>query len=401
MYLPYFEFGCSLEINAQRTAAYLANLGDVCNDGDFPGSKSMTCNCPPLHWEIPDDGGPPVEAVYTNPITDQAPWFDADIPESGQFLGFLVHDVTMNSVASRSITTRISSSGGGVLGPIRNKERRFDFQVLMFACNEAAMEYGMRFLTDALGSGGCDDGCTTCDAEFRDSCPPITNPNLAQLNTGRWILKNVGAVEGPTWDKPPVEGMQCNVRMVKFSLASEYPWKFKCPVDVCTNEPLVGLPEWTGDCDNIDAFFCEQAYVYCSVNEPLILGETALVISVTAGSVALEHIDINITPDKFGYECDPDSRPAGYQVATPCDSIHVPFLPASSTLVYDTSTETITLLTPGGGVQDGSYLISTTVGTPPTFPTLRCGNFCISLAVSECSVQGSPTWSVQSVHREI
>lgn len=401
MYMPWFQMGCLLTFNAQQTAAYLANSSDVCNEGDFRGSHSMTCDCPPLHWLIPDDGGDPVQATYTNPISDQAPWFDADIPESGKFLGFLISDVTMNSVASRQVSTRISSSGGGVLGPIRNKERKFDFTVLMFGCNESALEYGMRFLTDALASPGCDDGCTLCDAEFRDACPAV-NGSSASLDVGRWILKNVGLVgEGPTWDTPPVEGMQCNVRRVKFSIASEYAWKFKCPVDVCIDLPLAQEDPWTPTCDNVEAFFCNDEYVTCSVTEPLIIGETAMIIKVQAGSLPLEHIKISVTPDKFGYECSPETAPNGYTPQTPCDEITIPYIPANTFMTYDTSIEEITVTYPGGGVVDGTPFISTVVGRPPTFPTVRCGQFCVKVSASECSVDDASTVSIQSVHREV
>lgn len=403
MYIPYFALGCNLEINAQRTSAYLGNVTTICGDGEFRGSQTLKCDCPPLYWAIPDEpDGEIVAATYTTPSNDQAPWLDADIPESGQFLGFLVHQVTMNSVTSRSVTTRVSSSGGGVLGPIRSKERRLDFEVLLFACNELAMEYGYRYLADALGSTGCDDTCTSCDAEYRDSCPPLdAPPDWDDLNKGRWILKNAAAVSGPDWMEPPVSGMACNVRMVKFSIVSEFPWKFKCPVTECEDEPLAAFPGWEADCVNAEEFFCEQQYAYCSVSESLIVGETALIISVTAGTVPLQHIDIAITPDKFGYECDPDIRPVGYVLAEPCDRIQIPWIPAGSTIVYDTSTETITLSPAGGGSIDGTPFVSTEVGRPPTFPTLRCGTFCVRVGVSECSVQGDAVMTVQSVHREV
>jgi hypothetical protein len=331
------------------------------------------------------------------------PWYDADIPESAQFLGFLISDVVMNSVSTRSINTRISSSGGGVLGPTRNKERRYDFTVLMFGCNELALEYGYRFLADALNAGGCDSDCSTCDAEYRDSCPDVSGspPSYSNMQKGRWILKNIASVDGPSWDTSPVAGMACNVRAVKFSLVSELPWKFKCPVMECQDVALAGIPAWDGSCSNITNVMCTQAYAYCSVTEPLILGETGLIISIKAGSVDLQHLDIAIIPDKFGYEANPATAPVNYVSLTPCDNIHIPLIPANSTFVYDTSIEQVTLIMPGGDTVEGSSLISTNEGTPPTFPTLRCGTFAIRVSVSECSVIGSPTVTIQSVHREI
>lgn len=399
MYFPYFAFGCQLEINAQRTAAYLQHAADICNDGDLSSYIDIKCDCGPLHWVF-DEDDVPQPATYTTPESDQAPWFDASIPESADFFGFLIEDVTQNSVTARSITTRISSSGGGVLGPLRSKERRLDFTVLMFACNESAMEYGFRYLTDSLGSSGCDDDCTLCDAEFRDSCPEVDG-SVASLNKGRWILKNVGLIDGPVWGEHPLGGSACNIRRVTFSIASEYPWKFKCPTVECADIELAEYPADGVDCVNWSDILCGHQEVSCSVSEDLIIGETGLIIEVQAGDVPLQHIEIAIRPDKFGYECDEDIRPANYTRMDPCDLIYIPQIPASSRLVYDTAVETIKVVLPGGGELDGTPFISTAEGHPPTFPTLRCGQFCISVSASECSVVGSPTVSISSVHREI
>lgn len=402
MYWPFFRLGCNLEINSQRTAAYLANVPTVCDDGDMSTQISMTCDCPPLHY-VYNDAGAPVPATYTTPAGDQAPWLDGDIPESQQFLGFMIQDVVVNAVASRQFTTRISSSGGGVLGPIRNKERRLDFTVLMFACNEPAMEYGFRYLTDALGAIGCDDGCTLCDAEFRDQCPPVTEvPTLAaSLEVGRWTLKQVGLVDGPIWDTLPIESAACNVRRVKFSLISELPWKFKCPVVECEGVALAPLASDGVDCVNWSDILCGTNEVSCTVAENLIIGETGLIIEVTAGSVPLQHVEIAVRPDKFGYECDLDIAPVGYTRVAPCDLLYFPYIPASSTLVYDTSIEKVTIVLPGGGEIDGTSYIATDEGRAPTYPTLRCGAFCVSVSASACSVIGDPTVTISSVHREI
>jgi hypothetical protein len=396
MIFPYFQLGCNFEVNVERTKAYLASAD--CGD-DMRSSIRLTCDCQPLHYVF-NDNDVPVPATYTDPATDDAPWYDANIPESLGFLGFMIENVNVNAISARKTTTRMSSSGGGVLGPLRSKERRLDFTVLMFACNELSMEYGFRYLTDALGTPGCDDECTLCDAEFRDSCPEVDG-TIPSLNKGRWILKNVGLVDGPVWGDNPLKGSACNIRRVTFSLVSELPWKFKCPVVECQDIALAGYPSDGVDCVNWDEILCGQQEVSCAVSENLVIGETGMIIEITAGSVPLQHIDISIRPDPYGYECDETSRPPGYVRSDPCDRIVVPWIPASSTLVYDTSIEQVKIVLPGGGEIDGTAYISTDEGSAPTFPTLRCGTFCVSVAVSECSVVGSSTVTIKSVHREI
>lgn len=394
MYWPYFALGCNLEINSQRTSAYINNVSLIVSGG-IGANIDMSCDCPALNYVYDVDDVPQI-ATYTTPAGDQAPWFDASISESARFLGFVISDVTQNSVASRSVVTRVSSSGGGSIGPIRNKERRLDFDVLMFACDEASMEYGFRYLTDALGSSGCDDSCALCTAEYRESCPPIQGgAQLAEsLNRGRWLLKNVGLVEGPVWADAPIESLACNMRRVRFSLASELPWKFKCPVEVCSPIPI---PAPVGPCSS----FRDTAEVSCSVTEDLIIGETGMIINVHAGAVPLQHVKIHIRPDKFGYEAAPLTRPPGYIRVPPCDSIEIREIPAGCTLEYDTSVETVRILVPGGGSYDATSLIDTESGIAPTFPTVRCGDFCVSIMASECSILGNPYMSISSVHREI
>lgn len=397
MIFPFFQLGCNLEINLQRTKAYLTNVS--CGD-EMKTRIDLKCDCDPLNWAW-DADDLPVPALYTTPAGDDAPWYDASISESAKFLGFMIENVDQNAITARSIKTRLSSSGGGTLGPLRAKERRLDFSVLLFACNESSMEYGFRYLTDALGSSGCDDGCTLCDAEFRDSCPSVDG-SVTSLNKGRWLLKNVGLVDGPVWGEPVLKsGGGCNVRRVTFSLVSEMPWKFKCPVVECSDVALAGYPADGVLCVNWDDIICGKQEVSCSVTEELIIGETGLIIEVKAGSVPLQHIEIAIRPDRFGYECDEASRPVGYVRTTPCDLIYIPILPASHTLIYDTSTESITVQTPGGGIYNGTPLISTNEGQAPTFPSLRCGAFCVSVAASECSIVGTPTVTISSVHREL
>lgn len=395
MIFPFFAYGCGFEINIERTRAYLAN---AC-DGGLSCHIDLKCDCPPLHW-VWDEDEEPVAATYTTPAFDDAPWYDASIPESAGFLGFMIENVTQNAITARSVRTRLSTSGGGTLGPLRAKERRLDFTVLMFACNESSMEYGFRYLTDALGQPGCDDGCTLCDAEFRDSCPDVDG-SAASLNKGRWVLKNVGLVEGPIWGEHPTKGSACNLRRVSFSLVSEFPWKFKCPVAECTDLPLEGAPADTAGCENATDILCGEHEVLCAVNESLIIGETGLIISVKAGTAPLQHIKIAIRPDRFGYECNEETRPVGYTRVEPCDLIYIPYLPTSHTLVYDTSIESIVIQVPGGGEFSGIPFVSTAEGSPPTYPSLRCGSFCVSVSASECSVVGTPTVSISSVHREI
>lgn len=360
--------------------------------------------CDILNWEIDQTDGETIQlASYTYPAAD-APWVDASNPESARFMGFMIEEVNRPANIGRTVTPRISGSGGGILEALRATAQEFTFDVILFACDEVAMEYGMRYLTTALAGGGCDEPCTLCELEYRDSCPPIAGvtPTAAEYDTGRWILKNVGVTKSPEWTDPPVEGMSYYARRARFSLASELPWKFKCAENCVTDAPFETPTPTFGCGADFDSFFCGRTAAKCSVTEPSIVGETGFVIQITAGNKPLKGIEIQIIADENGWVCDPGSAPSGFTPPDPCDLVYIEDLPARHTLYYDTSTEDVYVYTNAGIKQDGTpYLSFGGNGRPPTYPIVRCGQFCVQVEVDECSVTTGASVTIDTVHREL
>lgn len=403
MYLPYFKLGCNLEINENRTAAYLQNACSICVPNSLlKDLGKYTCDCDALKWEVyvDEDGDETViPAVYVAPDVDGAPWYDPDEPASAGFLGFLVNDVTMESVVSRSVTTRATAYGGGILGPLRRKERQMTFSVRLFACDQESMQYGFRYLTEALGGVGCDDDCTLCEAEYRDNCVVFGDPpTVAELQSNMWILKNVGLVSGPTFLPLPSPSFACNVQDATFTIASEEPYKYRCPVTEVDGQAFVGMPP---TCQSLDSWFCDQSVICNSVEENINIGETALIVQVQAGPKALGDVRIEITPDPFGWVCDPSDAPPGYIPPDPCAYIRLTDVPSGARLIYDTSIERIYIVLPGGDVVDGTPYLDPRVEDIPSYPVLRCGTFCVCVSVERCSVSTGASLTLQSVHREI
>lgn len=400
MYFPFLRYGCSLEINAARTASYLANRCDVC-ETPIGGTVDVRNSCNILNYDLDDAETAIVSKTYVSPTAD-APWFDSSNSESARFLGFIISDVSKPTHIGRAVTQRISGSGGGVLETLRATAQVLEIEVFLFACDEAAMEYGFRYLTNSLADTGCDDGCTLCDLEYRDSCPDFTGtPTVDLFNQGRRILKNVGLVSAPEWVDPPVTGMEYFVRKAKFSLASELPWKFEC-AQVCTaNEAFVIETPTLGCGSDFDTFFCADSIVSCAVSEPSLVGETGVIVDITAGTKPLSGIRIQFYPDQFGWACDPDSAPADFVLPDPCDIVYIEDLPTGYTITYDTSIERVYVTTNSGVQFDGTpYLSFDGIGGPPSYPTVKCGDFCVRIVVDECSVSTGAKATVQTVHRE-
>lgn len=402
MTFPYMLYGCNLEFNTARTAAYVRNRCEICDDNSVRGEIQLRYTCDLLNWEI--DESDVISAVtYNDPDTDGAPWIDSSYPESSRFLGFMIERVNKPTHIRRNVTQKVSGSGGGIIEALRPNAQQFEVDVLLFACDELAMEYGFRYLVNALAGGGCDDPCTLCDLEYRDSCPEITGtPDVDEFNQGRWILKNVAVTVAPEWLDPPVDGLTHYVRRARFSFASELPWKFTCP-DTCVAGATFPVEEPTLPCGmDFEKFFCSETFVGCAVTEPSIVGETGIIVSLTSGTLPLSGIEIRIIPDQNGWACDPETAPEGFVDPDPCDLIYIEDLPAGYTLHYDTSIEQVIVISNAGVVSDGTpYLSFGGVGNPPSYPVVRCGSFCVKVVVDECSVSDGAEVTIESVHREL
>jgi hypothetical protein len=409
--------GCGLHINASQTQAYLnpectpndgTGIDPICGTNLSWRQATIHCACDTNNWDLPLDlvaGVPTAVAPYSTPALDNADWYDVDIPESARFKGFMVESIDgMGSVGSRSVTSRATSSGGGVLGPYRTKERRMKVTALMFACDESSMEYGFQYLKHQLAGGGCND-CGLCDAEIRTSCPELTVPipTVAELETGLWGLKNVGTVDGPKWLSPPLEAQACFVRRVEFTVVSENSWMYKCPRNCLEDELL--FPALADPCD-IEAWLCEPARVACKVDEALIIGETAVNIQIDARE-ELSDVHIIITPDKFGWVCDPTSAPNADALAQagavePCINIQMDSIPDGYIFNLNSDSERMTMTIPGGEVIDATPFISAEPGNAPEFVTVECGSYCVAIEATRCSpLLGKTTVTISSVHREL
>ena len=68
MYWPYFALGCNLEINSQRTSAYINNASSIVTGG-IGANIDISCDCPALNYVYDVDDVPQI-ATYTTPAGD-------------------------------------------------------------------------------------------------------------------------------------------------------------------------------------------------------------------------------------------------------------------------------------------------------------------------------------------
>lgn len=125
-------------------------------------------------------------AKYTTPLLDDAPWVDEDNPASYDFWGAYPIDVTGIEDSNRSSTVVESTLDGGIPGRIRHTTKSVVFSMALLGATECAVEYGMRWLKQALLTGPCNDG---------QSVAACLGDNFCYLNCAPCMDDNADAVE--------------------------------------------------------------------------------------------------------------------------------------------------------------------------------------------------------------
>lgn len=411
------EYGCLTIVDPNRLSAYVTNSQDAayCVNGvnrlapvaPAWSALKVSCGCDALNWTADYPGATPTPiSPYTTPEDDPAPWYSPLAPESAHFFGFMIESIEegKNAPIGRSVNDRITTFGGATLGALRKKGRVMKVTVLAFGAYEAALDYGFRWLTDVLVYQNAP--CDTCELTFRSACPTLGEaPTYDEWDTGRWTFKQVGIVDGPRYEEPPNPNAVCNLRRISFVIAASVPHAFKCPVQEMDH--VTWIDELWNDldpeCPPID-WMCDPTESVChSVSSDYAIGDDALVFEVSAdANTAIYNLEINIYPDPFGWVCDELSRPSGFVMPEPCDSISVPILPANYVLRYDATVQDVTITIPGGTTVSGIPYLNFAENSPPTFPAIRGGQYCVCVSSDRCSWSANgANVSLWTVHREL
>lgn len=132
-----------------NTARLIAHIqpGTPTSDAEV-GQLSCVCDLEVGY----DDSWPGLPATLGHDpyVITNAPWYDAARPESAEFAGVWVMDVTgLDSVpVARTVNEAICS--GGVAGLARDSTRTLTFSALLVACSNAGVRYGINWLACRL-----------------------------------------------------------------------------------------------------------------------------------------------------------------------------------------------------------------------------------------------------------
>lgn len=329
--------------NGARTTQYLrTGQGGL---GFQVGPAGGGCDCS-VQWR--GLGCETQEECFISPAEDPAPWYDPDVPASGEFLGMLVPDMRawFNGLAQHNVTARLSGLGGASIGPLHQLERDLQTEATLCASTQRGVEYGRRWLQQVL-SRFCDP-CHLSVAELRSSCPPCDGSDDEE---GQWFVYETALTAGHTIAVTPPAGggpIGCQQIMpISLTLTAGNPYLYKLPI-VCASGSL--NPENCGpDCLSFCHWFSDQPpAVECTIDPPVI-GVLASVLTITAGH-GMSDLTVSILSD------------CGSSASEALATLNVPYLPAGSVLIIDSALETVTYTGPDGVTIDGIGFIALPFG---------------------------------------
>lgn len=416
--------------NNTRVASYLGG-GDVW--------LAQGCFCDTIPEAVGDD-------PYTNPVDDEAPWYDPSDPRSARFAGLWIEtiDGLLDSPIERSVTQRVSD--GATVSCARASSKTLTVRGWLFAQDECGADYGMMWLRSALLGSRC-SGCNGDDLCLFACCPdPAGGEDDAeeQLRT----LKNAALVSGPNIISRAairsgcVEGAR-PVYQVEFQLSTD-PYFWRAPIRVLEASPW---PEPTGDevcnltwvtdpeCDpdNPDCLPGANAPMPGCVTDPLCPAppapprvpaatancvclplqvvrqcfdipanmvpawlDAALRITVYSGNAPLRNLSIRVWENPLG------RSPEELDECATLGVYYITYVPANSTLTIDGVSESSEMRCPGFARSDAATQVYGPGAGPLEHITLSCGvTHTICADVDITYIDPDANLSVEIVTREL
>jgi len=175
MFRGWLQYGDTEVVNTSRTAAYAAN-GIV-----VPGVVVSDCaDCDDLPEVLGDE-------PYDTPLQDRPPWLDDGNPDSADFAGFIVLDVTGLAGSTMTATVNERIGDGGIVGYRRAASRTIAVSALAVGRTEQGLDAGISWLASVLhppcAGGDCRGDVLHMFSACPTACEGQTDLNAAVVNT--------------------------------------------------------------------------------------------------------------------------------------------------------------------------------------------------------------------------
>lgn len=355
-FVPWLKFGGHEIANYNRTVSYIENglLSDP-RVNAAPG-----CGCDAI------DEGP-----YESPVIDEAPWYTSTRPESGDFLGMILDRIEINGPFARSVTAR--GGNGSVIGPERLRGRVLSFRGILYAASPQAMDYGKRWLAEALRD--CGSLCGLGDLCLLPACPEDEDDTDQFFRT----LKRTALIDGPT--EVEIPGVPCD-------LITRMDWQMGAEVGYLYADPELCM-------DNVTVAGAAET---CLLSTEEWIGSATAIVTIVAGQPdRVENLRVIATPTKNGV-CPPS---ASLAQATPCSDFTVNGLKPGTQLVINGAERTVEVQeVTSGRVVGGLEVVTPSGGLFQWIDIGACSEMCIQIDGSAATLNAGTKATVEQVNRE-
>lgn len=398
---------------------------EIINNGRahvYATARGVPVTCEPC----PEIAGAVGDLPYRDPVTDDAPWYDPQIPQSAGVLGVMGLAV---AGFDRGTTERAPVQlvgDGAALGVLRRTHREIGYTVLMIAISDCALSYGLEWLSAALLGGACDGGACAGDQLCMFSCCPTGS------DTELRHVYDVGLLDSPQVTQTQRLSNGIILATITFALAAGNPFVFREPlaastswVDLgggvvadldpdavydlcqppppclddptCPPPPLPPLPPMPiSPCypTGVDTF--KGSVISLGVLDQPQWLETVPVVEVQTGASEMRRLVIRGWANPQGIPCADVTDPC-----SACWHITIPYLPPGSVLTVDGRTQRAVVECPSEiGTSTAAPTLYGPEGSSFEWPSFTCpSGFCVEVLSLESSTAPDARARVQLVPR--
>lgn len=360
--------------------------------------------------------------LYSNPGSDDAPWFSESEPDSFDFGGLYVLGIDGLGPGqfTRSSTAR-ASGRGAIFGPGIQAAPVITVTGLLIGRTCCSTAYGLRWLRNVL-RGSCGDGCAGEDLTYLECCPEWCEDSPEFTSYADCMAPFVRILKGVTLISSPVItariGQSCGcdgsaMLQIQFSLSAGEPCQYREPVllesgvafntdavdDTCEGWVLVAEGETCPDDDGCgepadcladpgcppppkpptppaptNPCICDPvATVSACIDVPADtipeFAEGVPIIRVKSGSNELRQV-------RMRFQLNTQALPPDQlDPCTSCGEVTLSRIPPNSEFVMDGMNRTVMINCPGGLTTDATPLLGVSGGRLPfRFPEIECAS---------------------------
>jgi hypothetical protein len=367
-----------------------------------------------------------VDAPYTTPAEDNAPWYDPAVPESADVLGVWIESFVSPSPYNREVK---ETQFGGRLGRPRLRSRELLVTGYVYAKSCEASRYAKRWLRAAMSADSC-SGCDLPDAVVFTGCNPTTD-SAEYART----IRRVGLIELDTEVDP--EFPCCLGFKFEATLRSELPHVYADPITVyegpvvdMTLEPecnicspcppidpapagcgcMEGEPAHIHDAEALTDCYCAPARVrrlWVPIDPPgRIWSDATVRVTVNVGQSlpevndAIRNLRIVGFQNPLGLETPDVNGDNPFYCQDPCVEVEVSCLPAMAELVVDGSSRRSTV-TVGPRSLNGNGYLTSAGGRRFEWPDVGCQGLMLVLETDAVWTAADSTVRIELIPREL